>query len=240
MATSATQIDSDFKGDNLSVQMLSGVGDAVTVSDAGMTNGSPILSSATAGFTASAVGKLAVVNGAGPAGAALEKQIIGFIGATSVTLAANASTTITNAKMSFGTDNVAAIQAGFQMPHCLIPAGRYLCSGTVALQDLSGIHIEGRARSAVIVPTSNFTTDNFIKILGCVGVEMHGFTIDGIHFPDISQEIIIGDGTVANPIYGDINIHHMQFLNCKPIVCGVGANAGKTDHTTLPTITTIF
>lgn len=59
-----------------------------------ITTGTPNLTLVGAGFTAADVGKSIEVPGAGAAGATLSTTILTFVGATQVTLAANASTTL--------------------------------------------------------------------------------------------------------------------------------------------------
>jgi len=64
-----------------------------------------------ASFTSDDVGKTVVVCGAGPSGAPLITTISAIIGGTQVTLAAAASTTVSNGKVAWGTDSTTALQA---------------------------------------------------------------------------------------------------------------------------------
>lgn len=73
----------------------------LTVTDGGITATLLILTSATAGFVAGDVGKQIIVAGAGPGGAPLVTTIAGFTNATTVTLAAAASTTVVNAVVNY-------------------------------------------------------------------------------------------------------------------------------------------
>ena len=75
---------------------------ARTVTDAGITSGAAVLSSASASFTPDDVGTFVSVAGAGAAGAALSSTIITYTSATSVTLANNASTTVSGATARVG------------------------------------------------------------------------------------------------------------------------------------------
>lgn len=87
------------------------VGDYRRVGDAAMTATSAQLTSATAGFTAGDVGKKILVDGAGVAGAPLVTTVSGYTNATTVQLAAAASTTVAGKTAEMGTDDTTAIQA---------------------------------------------------------------------------------------------------------------------------------
>jgi hypothetical protein len=89
-------------------------GDGQVVTDGAMASGSAVLTSATAAFTASDVGKAISVKGAGPTGVTtLVTTIASRQSATQVTLtAANASGgSVSGAIVMWGTDDTAAIQA---------------------------------------------------------------------------------------------------------------------------------
>jgi hypothetical protein len=80
-------------------------------SDGAMTAGSAILTSATAAFVVGDVGAGGFVTVAGAFTLPLCTTISAYVSATQVTLAANASTSITGAGVWYGTDDSAAIQA---------------------------------------------------------------------------------------------------------------------------------
>lgn len=88
------------------------VGDGKIVTDGAMTSGSAVLTSATAPFVPGDVGKVIQVKGAAATGVTtLVATIASYTSATSVTLSASASTTVTSAQVMWGTDDTAAIQA---------------------------------------------------------------------------------------------------------------------------------
>jgi hypothetical protein len=93
------------------------VPDLLSVIDAHMVSGSATLSSITAAFVPSDEGKLIYVRGAGVAGVQLASTILAYINASTITLSASASTTITLALAEFGTDNRLAIQAAIDAAH---------------------------------------------------------------------------------------------------------------------------
>jgi hypothetical protein len=82
-----------------------------------ITSGTPNLTSSGSTFTSADVGKRIYVPGAGAAGAGLSTTILAFVSATQVTLATNASTTLSTvaatntAPFVYGTDDTTAIQA---------------------------------------------------------------------------------------------------------------------------------
>ena len=76
--------------------------DGKTFTDGAMTNGSNILTSATATFVVGDIGKMINVTGAGVAGKPLVTTIATRISATQVTLAINASTTVSAKTIRYG------------------------------------------------------------------------------------------------------------------------------------------
>lgn len=98
---------------NILPETYGAVGNARTVTDAGITSGAATLTSATAVFTSSDVGRRVLVVGAGSGGGAggfLSTTVSAFTNATTVTLAANATATVSNARMWIGTDDTTALQ----------------------------------------------------------------------------------------------------------------------------------
>lgn len=93
-------------GTVVNVAQYGGAGDAVRHGSGGsITSGMTALTVTGAAFTSSDVGKLITVAGAGAAGATLVTTIAGYTSATQVTLAAQASTTVANQEVIYGTDN---------------------------------------------------------------------------------------------------------------------------------------
>jgi hypothetical protein len=104
-------LDSRYVPGIFAVKTYGAVGNTKAVADGAMTASSATLTSATAGFTAADVGKSVIVTGAGPAGAALGTTVSAYVNSTTVTLAASASTTVSGAPLTWGTDDTAAIKA---------------------------------------------------------------------------------------------------------------------------------
>jgi hypothetical protein len=80
-------------------------GDTKVVSDGAITSGTASLTSSTANFTSADVGKNIMVMGAVTSGANLNTTISAYVSSTQVTLSANASTTVTGASVTYGTDD---------------------------------------------------------------------------------------------------------------------------------------
>jgi len=88
-----------------------GKGDLAALHDGSIANGTADFRSRSAAFTPADVGKAIVVSRAGNGGGALVTKIQAFVSATQVTLAANASATVTDELTYYGTDDTAAIRS---------------------------------------------------------------------------------------------------------------------------------
>ncbi len=86
-------------------------GDVIFGTDGAITTGTPDFTSAASAFVAGDVGKVMTVPGAAAAGADLSTTILTFVSATAVTLAVNASTTVSSAAFDYGTDDTSAFQS---------------------------------------------------------------------------------------------------------------------------------
>lgn len=112
--------------DFVSVLDYGAKGDGVLVADGAMSSGSATLNSATAGFTVQDIGKKISVAGAGVAGAFLLGTITARASSTQITVSVAASTTVSNAIVSFGTDDTAAIQSALDAKtNVYFPCGDY-------------------------------------------------------------------------------------------------------------------
>ncbi|WP_432169058.1 hypothetical protein [Streptomyces sp. 1222.5] len=102
------------------------VGDAQVVTDGAMSSGSAVLTSATAAWPSSVVGKAISVKGAGPSGVTtLVTTVASRQSATQITLAAANSSggAVTGAIVIWGTDDTAAIQAAVDAAEAYLAAG---------------------------------------------------------------------------------------------------------------------
>lgn len=100
------------------------VGDARVLIDGAITSGTAILTSASNGFANAAPGMYVSVKGAGPTGVTtLIAQIASKQSDGQITLNTNASVTVANAIVWFGTDDTAAIQAAIDAAEAYLAAG---------------------------------------------------------------------------------------------------------------------
>jgi hypothetical protein len=105
----ARSIQSEFQ-DRVSAKQFGAQGNALQYFTGAITTSTKAFSATGTSFTAADVGKGIAIAGAGPSGATLTTTIAAYISATSVTLAASASTTVTGATFTYGTDDTAALQ----------------------------------------------------------------------------------------------------------------------------------
>lgn len=137
------------------------VGDAKQITDAAMTSGSAVLTSAAGLFTPADVGKVIVLS-AGAVGAKLQTTIASYQSATRVTLANAASLTFTARGASWGTDNGPALQTILNNIYALgggtrlqLPPGKFLVKTPVLRNFVSGsssIVISGEGSATQIIP----------------------------------------------------------------------------------------
>lgn len=125
----------------VNVKLYGAVMDPKSNADGAITSGLAVLTSASGTFTAADQGKTIMVRGAGAAGVPLVTTILTYTSATQVTLAANASTTVTGALYVYATDDTTAVQAAINNA---APSGTVLIPGLCAVT--STIVSNGRVR----------------------------------------------------------------------------------------------
>ncbi len=111
--------------------------DMKLVSDAAIRGNSKTLSSVSATFTHADIGKSIAIGGAGVSGGVLTTKIMAVPGLHSATLQAEATTSVTNGRAAYGTDNTAAFQNALDAQFKArggkveVPSGAYLLLGTL-------------------------------------------------------------------------------------------------------------
>jgi hypothetical protein len=149
-AFSSTYADIPIVGTN--PKLYGAKGDGKDVTNAVITSGSGVVTSASALFTSADVGKLAYFYGAGAAGALLVTTIASYQSATQVTLTATASTSVaSNGTFTWGTDDTAALASAINAAVAsggtgalTVPAGLYLCTGVLpSLTNTRDFRIQG-------------------------------------------------------------------------------------------------
>lgn len=211
-----------------------GYGDAVELSDGAISASDNTFTSASASFDAEDAGKTICIIGAGAAGVPLTTTITSVTSATEVELTAAAGTTVTGADFVYGTDNTAAFAAGIVEATSrdrafTIIGGKYLLTGQIDMEDLSGFTVTGQGGTSILIPVSSLS-DNLFDCSGCTDGEYSHFTIDGYYLRKASLMLsaLYGDGTATNGTYGNIRVRGLRIKNWEQQGIGIGANVGYT------------
>lgn len=120
------------------------ISDALMTQDGEMVSGLPLLTCPSGPFAPEDEGKDIVVAGAGAAGTKLRTTVAAYVDSTQLTLAANASTTVTGAGVAWGTDCSAALQAALAEADArrggsILVDGDFLLAGPVATNFFSTV-----------------------------------------------------------------------------------------------------
>jgi len=153
------------------------IGDAREVSDANITTGTNTLTSATAAFTSSDVGKSVAVFNAGATTTSLFSTISGVTGGTTATLADNAGTTVSGVTCQIGTDSTAKMHSIIDAVHSagggfIKAVGKFFTEDGIQLRasnvvyDFSGATFMG---NGVGIADSNDLTKQHTNIIGLGG-----------------------------------------------------------------------
>lgn len=202
--------------------------DGLIVDDGAINSSSTTLTSASALFTASDVGDVILVSGAGVGGLPLKTTVATYVSTTQVTLSLAASTTVTGSKITWGDDDTAAIQAAINAAYAAgggivyFPNGIYIING--ALQtSVGGLN----PNSQLYIPYTTITEPTFaraqVKLLGestvtqpigyttisYVGVILQSTLITS---SGTNPSLLGGIGTGGPPLnFNDLYIENLQF-----------------------------
>ena len=143
--------------------------DTKSVSDGEIAAGTKTLTSVTASFSLSDVGKVVNVKGAGAGDVPLSTTIANFYSPTKVFLDAEASTSVSSANVTWGTDDSSAIQKAFDAgTYIIFPSGTYICK-EVSIQSNKTIECLGDVilkhpdgQSGNILASATYTTKGSI------------------------------------------------------------------------------
>lgn len=141
-----------------------GNGRTVTVS---ATSSGYALTTSAAAFSASDVGKLVTIPGAGYSGAVYSSKINSFVSSTEVGVVLPFSTTVSAVVATVGTDDQAAIQSAVNAAAAtggtvFLPANTYCIGSTIAWS--SGVSLAGVGLSSIIKPIGPFGTSAAIGV----------------------------------------------------------------------------
>lgn len=153
-----------------------GHGDGLIVQDASISSGSPILTTSATVFTLFDIGKSVMVSGAGTSGARLYATITGFTNSHSVTISINASTTVSNKELDYGTDNTVILQglinanlntlAGRNKKIYVSQNGHYFFFGPIVHSAIDG----SDPASQIYVPLQSYTNPDSLGTISIIGV----------------------------------------------------------------------
>jgi hypothetical protein len=183
------------------IEAYSAVGDGQQVFDGAMTNGSAILTSATAAFVPGDVGKYIIVTGAGSTrGTLLATTISAYTSATQVTLSGAATHTVSGASIVWGTENHTFIDdaltaAGSVGGVVFIPAHMYLRRINESFELPSGVELVGEDRERSILIGAGIDL-----AAGAVGNYIHNLTIDVNNNDDVTGINLYGRGHVVERV----------------------------------------
>jgi len=187
------------------VETYGAMHDYQTVSDASITSGTDALTTTGSVFTAADVGKSIRVFGAGAAGADLLTTIDGYTSSTSVSIATNASTTISAKQIEWGNDDTQEIQSAIDAAFAAnggtvyFPSGRYLLFG--ALQ--TSVNSVNPNCQIYIPLTPNSTQLVSIKLIGETQVPLTWGPFVSVGQPTTGVQlisVIVGSGTLPSVI----------------------------------------
>ena len=217
----------------LSVKSYGGAkGDTLSFADGAITSSTAAFSSASATFTSGDVGKVIRVVGAGSAGATLQTTISAYTDSHDVTLAADASTTVSAATYYYGTDDTTAIQNTITQalatgyPVYLDP-GTYIT--TAALTVGAPLHIYGEGGLVSVIQPSGATDGIDISTATQLPTIFEKFGVSYASAANTSTYAISLTGTVGNGISSSI-FRDMESLNAYDCLYVSDAGAWNVDN----------
>lgn len=218
----------------LNIRDFGGIGDGQTDTAISITSGTNTITSAYSIFSTNDVGKNIRVGGAGVAGTELYTTIASYISATQITIAVNASTTVSAQGARWGTDNTSALKAAlsaaaasnYNSQTIFFPIGRYFFWGA-----------PDSTSSTVSFPVIGYSSlgQKSIQLLGATPPTYFidfanyqypsntGVLLEDMRYDSASN--FIGSGGSAS-IYGVINYLHVFIEN---ITFRTKSKNGNTD-----------
>ncbi|MGH9577301.1 MAG: hypothetical protein ACRD3R_07670, partial [Terriglobales bacterium] len=172
-------------------------GDGKALNDGAISASSSTFTSASAAFTSADVGKPISVEGAGASGVALNTTIATFVSATSVTLSAAASTTVSSAKVFFGTDDSTEIQAALDaastaLGGTVIAPPSSVITSAITLKS-GGVSLEGEGSGSVAaLTTTGYRGSRLLVLGGIYGVVVSDSTTQVQHGFGVRNLTIVG------------------------------------------------
>lgn len=211
---------SELLASSVNVKNFGALGDGVELSDVSATASSAVIDSTAYTFVAADVGKKISVVGAGAAGVAWNCNIVSISSGNAV-CDTNASTTVTNAVTTFGTDDLAAFQAAYNNMtatggNVLIPKGIFVVSGSVDVKDYVTFVGENREKSIIKYINENDMGAAIFQGLDktegdpYIGISFVNFTIDATAATQASYDVAgkaVYIQYLKRPSFRDLNIY---------------------------------
>ena len=150
--------------DVVNVKDFGAVGNAVKLSNCSISSGSNVLNCSTANFTINDIGKSIAVGSADSTGHTIFTTIIGKNSATQITIGINASTTVSNSDVTYGTEDGPAIRNAIAYARTVnkavyMPRGQYLMNTAQSTSSgnpqISSIPVGGGGYGIYLQNTSN-------------------------------------------------------------------------------------
>lgn len=223
-ATSGAWVREQSNGE-VSPEWFGAVGDGVHLRDGSMTASDATLTSASAAFTSSDVGKPILVSGVGASGNVLITTIASVTDANNAELTVAASTTASSQAIVYGTDNAAAIAAAIRWWsnwNGLDPAGitlrfgrgKFVTTSTIDLTTPSlthGLNLRG----------DNFFSTELIGLLNGSVIDAIGTQSDPINKLSVSDITVRGSGKDNTSSFGlrvtfgnTVRVENVMFFSC--------------------------
>lgn len=203
----ASQTTSNFKGDNLSVNMFGAVGDGI-IGFGSIAAGSNLFTTTEGTLYEVNVGNTISIASAGLGGVPLTSTIIGFLSSSQVLIADTASVTVTGVHSIWGTDNTQTFQNAMN-------AVPQMSSPVIRIPPSAGVYI---IRTVYVNSGLTICGGGWIDILD------DGTTTGRSLFLDSTYDVTIRDITISSTnagartgVYGNIrllNTTHTQIKNC--------------------------
>lgn len=233
----------DSGGQLFNVKAYGAAVDAKVITTGAMTSASATLTASTAVFASGDVGKLVTVAGAGTSGANLNTTIAAFVSPTQATLTASASTTVTNARVVWGTNDRSAIQSAVTAAQAAgggtvwLPGASVCGSGTISIT-ASGVTVAGPGyvKAALYAVTSG-SSDGIITVdangTQITNVRFHDFAVDTNSQPSKLGIVLKGGSHSTGDYLSSVQFENVYFRNLGMADVGllhIYSGRGSTDR----------
>lgn len=198
------------------VKQYGAKGDGITKFDGAITSGTNDFTSASASFTSSDVGKVITITNGAAASSDLTTTISAYVSATAVTLATNATNTVTDAVFTYGTDDTTAIRnavaavgnANPPVGTVYFPSGIYIVNGAFDQTNNSQIAFPTKLSTSTpyFMTTVKLQGPIFPKSTNFYGYNAGGAIIYSTKNGSAGNSVFSGKGTGGASSFTDIRV----------------------------------